>query len=113
MNLERMECMTNTYEKKDLWGKSGADTLRKRFLNPAVSCHEKHFNSETNRFYKKWTNINHTLFIKQCCNGKGIQCVPNSYIMDSFLDDDILRMHKPNRNSEHALKLYPKASQHH
>jgi hypothetical protein len=35
--------MKYIYEKKDQWEKStsGADTFRKKFLNPAVSCLEK------------------------------------------------------------------------
>jgi hypothetical protein len=43
MTLEKMECMKYIYEKKDQWVKSTswADSFRKKFLNPAVSCLEK------------------------------------------------------------------------
>ena len=78
--LEKIKCMKSIYEKKDQWGKltSGADSFRKKFLNPAMNCLEKHFDSDTDAFCNKWTGFKHTLFPKQCCNGKGTRCAPRS-----------------------------------
>jgi hypothetical protein len=73
--------MKSIYEKKDQWGKltGGADSFRKKFLNAAMNCLEKHFDSDADAFCNKLTDfIKHTLLPKQCCNGKGTRCAPRS-----------------------------------
>jgi hypothetical protein len=73
---EKIEIMKEIEEKKTSWGKltSGAKTFRSKFLTPAMNCLENHFDGDLQKFASKYPDFKHTLFPKQCCNGKGSSC---------------------------------------
>jgi hypothetical protein len=75
---EKIQCMKLIHENilPGIELTSGAKTFRIRFLNPAMNCLEKHFDSDVNAFCNKWTKFQHTLFPKECCSGKGTVCSP-------------------------------------
>jgi hypothetical protein len=73
---EKIEIIKEIEEKKTSWGKltSGAKTFRSKFLTPAMNCLENHFDGDLQKFASKYPDFKHTLFPKQCCNGKGLCC---------------------------------------
>ena len=74
----KINIMKGLWDQKASWEQPltpGANSFRKKFLNPTMLCLEKHFAGSVDAFVEAYPDYEHTKFAADC-NGKGNSCTP-------------------------------------
>ena len=78
---QKIESMLHLWNDRNNWSKpltSGAKSFNVKYLGPAMSCLQAHFNGNVDAFLAKYPDYKHTTFPKECCGGKGNVCAPKN-----------------------------------
>lgn len=74
----KINIMKGLWDQKASWEQPltpGANSFRKKFLNPTMLCLEKHFAGSVDAFVEAYPDYEHTKFAADC-DGKGNSCTP-------------------------------------